>query len=226
MAAYLWQLDGLLRGRAAITQTGRVPGAVAWLASQGILFGMIYGAVMGTYGGLQGDRFWQIVFSATKVPLLFLVTLSVGLPSFCVLNTLYGLRDDFGQALRALLAAQAGLALILAALAPFTLFWYASSTDYAAATLFNGSMFAIATMSAQWLLRRFYRPLIARQPRHRSLLRVWLVIYSFVGIQMAWVLRPFIGDPMQPVRFFREEAWGNAYVAVAQLVWSLLRRGF
>ena len=27
------------------------------------------------------------------------------------------------------------------------------------------------------------------------MLRTWLVIYVFVGIQMGWVLRPFIGDP-------------------------------
>ena len=27
------------------------------------------------------------------------------------------------------------------------------------------------------------------------MLRTWIVIYVFVGIQMGWVPRPFIGDP-------------------------------
>jgi len=67
-------------------------------------------------------------------------------------------------------------------------------------------------------VRRYYAPLIRRSPRHRLLLRVWFFLYAFVGIQMGWVLRPFIGTPHLPVTFFRSEAWGNAYVVVAGLV--------
>ncbi len=43
------------------------------------------------------------------------------------------------------------------------------------------------------------------------MLYTWIVIYVFVGIQMGWVLRPFIGDPRTPVQFFREGSWSNAY---------------
>jgi hypothetical protein len=53
----------------------------------------------------------------------------------------------------------------------------------------------------------------------------WLVIYVFVGVQMGWVLRPFVGHPDLPVQFFREEAWGNAYVEVLLKIWELLGRG-
>jgi len=45
-----------------------------------------------------------------------------------------------------------------------------------------------------------------------------ILAYAFVGIQMAWLLRPFVGAPNTPVRFFREEAWGNAYVVVVKLL--------
>jgi hypothetical protein len=31
---------------------------------------------------------------------------------------------------------------------------------------------------------------------------------------MGWVLRPFIGDPRTQTTFFREGAWGNAYIEV------------
>ena len=72
------------------------------------------------------------------------------------------------------------------------------------------------------LCRRLYRPLILKRPRHRSLLFVWLGIYAFVGIQMAWVLRPFIGNPAQPTHFFRQQAWGNAYVRLAGMIWRAL----
>ena len=224
MTAYFQRLDDLLRGRAEITRPGGHARAVAWLAVQVFVFGIVYGAVMGTFGGVLGERVWQVVFSAAKVPLLLLVTFMLGLPSFFVLNTLYGLRADFGEAMRALLAAQAAMTLILASLAPMTALWYASSEDYPLALLFNGMMFAVATFAAQWLLRKFYRPLLVRRPRHRWLLRTWLVIYTFVGIQMAWVLRPFVGALDQPVQFFREDSWSNAYVVVIRLVWGLIGR--
>ena len=85
-------------------------------------------------------------------------------------------------------------------------------------------MFAVASISAQWLLRRDYRPLIERHPAHRWMLRTWIVIYVFVGIQMGWVLRPFIGNPRAPVQFFREDSWSNAYVVVLEMIWKVLTR--
>jgi hypothetical protein len=39
---------------------------------------------------------------------------------------------------------------------------------------------------------------------------------------MGWALRPFVGDPAQPTRFFREDAWGNAYVILAQKLLDVL----
>ena len=83
-------------------------------------------------------------------------------------------------------------------------------------------MFAVASVSAQWMLRRSYEPLIRRNERHRWMLRAWIVIYVFVGIQMGWVLRPFIGNPLAPVQFFREGSWSNAYEAVFQMIWDVL----
>ncbi len=85
-------------------------------------------------------------------------------------------------------------------------------------------MFAVASMGAQWLLRREYRPLIGRRPAHRWMLRTWIVIYVFVGIQMGWVLRPFIGNPRAPVQFFREDSWSNAYVVVVEMIWKVATR--
>jgi hypothetical protein len=54
------------------------------------------------------------------------------------------------------------------------------------------------------------------------MLRLWLLIYVFVGIQMAWILRPFVGSPLSETRFFREEAFTNAYIAVSRLIWNVL----
>lgn len=220
MSSLFAHADDLLRGRT--TDTTR-PTTLLHLLALITLFGVLYGAVMGTFGGVQGQRALQLLYSGVKVPLLLLVTFALSLPSFFVINTLLGVRADFAAVLRALVAAQAAVTIVLASFAPFTALWYASSGAYRPAILFNAVMFGVASVAAQGLLRRWYAPLIARNPRHRLLLRVWLVIYAFVGVQMAWVLRPFIGDPSQPTRFFRSGAWGNAYVEVARMVVEVLR---
>lgn len=187
-------------------------------------FGLFYGGVMGLFRLLEGEEAWllQVVYSAVKVPLLLVITFLITLPSFFVLNTLLGLRNDFGTVIRAHIATQASLAIILASLAPFTIFWYASSGNYQAALMFNAAMFAIASFAAQAQLRAYYRPLVKSNSKHTWMLRAWICIYAVIGIQMGWLLRPFIGSPGSEVQFLRPEAWDNAFVLVARMFWNLL----
>jgi hypothetical protein len=222
MAAILVHADSLLRGRfASVAALPRLHRRS--LAAEIVLGGAIYGAAMGSFGGLADDRLWQVAYSAAKVPLLLLATWLLSLPSFYVFNTLAGLQRDFGRALAALLSAQAAVAIVLASLAPLVAVWNLSSDNYRLTILFNGLLFLVASLAAQGVLRRHYRPLIAAAPRHRRMLQAWLVLYGFVGIQMGWMLRPFVGDPGSPVRFFRRETWGNAYLVVFELLVSALR---
>lgn len=214
------QADLLLRG-------GFARDELSWRSRLAVVvvFGTFYGAVMGAYGGLDADRPWQMLYSGLKVPLLLTSAFLLSLPTFFVLNTLLGLRADFPRVVRALVSTQAGLTVVLASLAPITAFAYISGIGYQPAILFNALMFGTASVSAQSLLRREYRELIARNPAHRVMLRAWLVVYVFVGIQMGWVLRPFIGDPVRSVQFFREDSWSNAYIAVLNIAWGAVAGG-
>ncbi|MEI8373734.1 MAG: hypothetical protein WCJ35_12980 [Planctomycetota bacterium] len=217
-------VDGVLRCQPWMTQTA-VAGRTRALAVCVFAFSFLYGMAMGSYGGIGSDRVWQLLYSGLKVPFLLLLTFLIGLPNFFVLNTLFGLRRDFRESLRALVAAQAGVAIVLASCVPLTLFWYASFGDYSAAVLFNGLIFAVASFTGQHLLRGFYRPLILRNPRHGPLLWTWLGLYVFIGIQMGWIMRPFIGSPNAPVEFFRTGGdWENAYMVVVRLICDALRR--
>jgi len=224
MSAWFAAADDVLRQAPWVTrQFGSRP-AILRLASQLLLFGLFYGAVMGSFRALADEPQWllQMVYSAVKVPLLLMATFVISLPSFYVLNSLFGLGRDFVPAVRSLIAAQCGLAIVLASLAPLTLLWYASSPHYQYALVFNGAMFAVASFAAQWLVRGYYRPLIAASRRHAWLLWCWLGAYTAVAIQMAWLLRPFIGSPGRPVQFLRDDPWDNAYEVVARLVWRTL----
>lgn len=218
--ARCWRLaDAILRSRGSSHPPLRLRSLVATT----FLFGILYGAVMGAYAGLAPDRWQQILYSGVKVPLLILVSFALSVPSFYVFNAILGLSRDFPAALRGLAATQSGMAIVLASLAPLTAVWYVSGSDYNSAITFNGLMFAVASFSAQILLRRHYGPLIAKEPRHRWMLLAWLIVYVFVAIQLAWVLRPFIGDPAQPPQFFRDDVLSdNAYVVVCKLAWQFV----
>jgi hypothetical protein len=215
MHKFLLHAEALLRGTADIPN---------WRGSfaYSIIFGLLYGAAMGCFGGLSAERWIQIAYSSLKVPLLLLVTFGFALPPFFVMNTLLGVREDFAAALRAILEMQAGVALILASLAPFTLGVYISTSQYEAAVLFNFLMFGLAACSAQLILYRRYRALIARRAIHAKLMWAWLACYCFIGAQLAWTLRPFIGAPNAPVHFFRGGLGGNVYEVLGHLLIELM----
>jgi hypothetical protein len=178
----------------------------------------MYGTALGSLGGLHLRSLWQMVYSSIKLPMLLVITFWLTIPSFFILASLLGLRGDFTTAFKALAASQAVLTITLASLAPLTLLWYFSDPNYNDAIFFSAASFLIASLAAQGHLRRAYRPLIGRSKRHRVMLIVWLLTYGFVGIQMSWVLRPFIGDPSLPTTFFRSGAFTNAYLALYKLL--------
>jgi hypothetical protein len=218
MRTFLLQTDQMLRGTGAFAA---VPGG---LPAQRLLplivlsFGPLYGAVMGSFHLDAPERLLMMLYSGLKVPLLLFSTALICLPGFFVLNTVLGLRDDLREALRAIVAGQAALSVVLASLAPLTRFWYFSCESYRAALLFNAGVFAVAAVAGQLVIYRYYRPLIRRNRNHRVMLGAWFVLYAFVGIQTAWMLRPFIGAPELRVSFFREGSFTNAYVVVAGLL--------
>jgi len=197
-----------------------------------VLGGGLYGIAMGSFALVAGYRTlgeqWpQMLCSAVKVPLLLLLATLIGLPSFFVFNTLAGLREDFSVVVAALVRSQAAMALVLLALAPLTLFVYASlppnTDEYGFAVMFNAVVFAVASIAVQIHISQSYIPLIKKNPRHRIMKRGWLFIYAFVGIQLGWNLRPFIGSPTMPFSFLREGGWENAYVHVGRMAWEVVR---
>lgn len=183
-----------------------------------ILGGGLYGSVLGSFAGFTGEGAKQSIFAAVKVPLMIAATTFLSLPTFFVFHTLLGLRDDFGTAMRAVLRSQGATAIVLASFAPYIALWYASTTSYYEAIFVNGLCFLAAGVSSQVVLRRGYAELIARNRLHRWMIPLWLSVYCFTAVQMAWVLRPFVGYPGLKTTFLRDGDWGNAYVAVAQTV--------
>ena len=54
-----------------------------------------------------------------------------------------------------------------------------------------------------------------------QLIRVWIVLYAFVGSQLAWTMRPFFGARELPFELFRDLG-GNFYANVTASIGELL----
>jgi hypothetical protein len=208
-------VDAVLRGaqpfevrQASSTARERVP----WreIALVVVACGLVHGAAIGSFG-LRAE---QALYSALKLPILLALSTAFCLPNFYAVNTALGLREEFAAALRGVLATQATVAAMLTACSPLVLFWYVSSDSYRGAVFVNGLAFLLASLAGQVTLSRHYAPLVARNQRHRIARSAWLALYVFVTIQLAWVLRPFIGDPGMHATFLRPHAWSNAYVVL------------
>jgi len=59
-------------------------------------------------------------------------------------------------------------------------------------------------------------------PHVRVVFRIWIIVFSLVGAQMGWVLRPFIGNPNMAFTLFRHRE-SNFFEAVLHHLLHLLK---
>jgi hypothetical protein len=157
--SWFLSIDRLLRGgytRPEDLEGGRVGLPASRLVGIGTLLGAAYGAFMGIFAGLRGEHatWLQVLASAGKVPLLFLLTLSVSVPSLYVFSALSDSRLAFRDTLRLLLAAIAVNLALLASFGPVTAFFTLSTESYAFMVLLNVLFFAVAGFVGLAFLRR------------------------------------------------------------------------
>jgi hypothetical protein len=252
MQRTLVRIDTLLRG--GFTQreelrAGRVGVGVPDLAVAALPLGIAYGLFMGLYAVMRGGALSSLQLLATtlKVPLLFLLTLIVTLPSLYVLSALARSRLSFTHTVRLLLAAVTVNLALLASFGPVTAFFTLSTESYPFMILLNVGFFAVSGAAGLVFLRKALDIVFEAEPTlplaspgqptdaggpgsraSRSALELdpaarvfsaWTLIYAVVGAQMGWILRPFIGAPSEPFQWFRERQ-SNFFVVVWE---SLLR---
>lgn len=184
-------------------------------------FFAIYGMILGSFsGGIQ------IVVSAIKLPALYLLTLAICLPALFFFEVVAGSKRTFLQYLVLLLASMGVIGVMLLGFAPITLFFRLSLSDYAFFQLLNITILGIVS----WMgVQVFYRGMIIiAQPdgqalqRRQIAMRIWLIIYGFVGSQLGWTLRPFFGNPEQPFELFRNLE-SNFFLHVMNLLGNLFQ---
>ena len=182
-----------------------------------VIFFAIYGAVMGFSNSLL-----QALSSAVKLPVLFLVTLVICLPTLYFFNLLFGSRLNLSQTLALILTAISITAILTLSFAPISLFFWLTAPHYQFFKLLNVAILTVTGFSGLTFLWQGIRKVEAEGSRLRSLvLWAWIVVYGFVGTQMAWTLRPFFGAPGLPFQIFRDLG-GNFYVNVLRSIGEIL----
>ena len=180
----------------------------------------LYGAAMGWWRAPE-----QALFVAIKFPLIILLTTLGNALINGMLAPLLGLNIPFRQSFSAIVMSHAITAAIFGAFSPLTAFlvWNAPalSTGAAGAPAYSFVMvaqvavIALAGMTGNLRLYQLLAKIGGSRAVAARVLFVWLAGNLFLGAQLSWIMRPFIGSPDLPVQFFREHALhGNFYEAV------------
>jgi len=180
----------------------------------------LYGAVMGSSHSLP-----QTLSSGAKLPVLFLATLFICAPSLYFFNLLFGSNQSLGQNLTLILTAITVTSVLLLSLAPITLFFLLTTSDYQFFKLLNVAIFAISGFMGVVFLYQGMKVVSADENEgataRKWILVMWMFVYAFVGSQMAWTLRPFVGAPQYPFELFRQLG-GNFYTNVMYSIGEIL----
>ena len=180
----------------------------------------LYGAAMGWWRDPQ-----QALYVAIKFPLIILLTTMGNALINAMLAPLLGLNIPFCQSFSAILMSFTVAAAILGAFSPIIAFmvWNApglaskslSGPAYNFILLAHVLVIAFAGMTGNVRLFQTLARLGGSKAVAFRVLVAWLAGNLFLGSQLSWILRPFIGSPTLPVEFLRQAAFhGNFFEAV------------
>lgn len=172
--------------------------SIALLISS-LLFLTIYGLVTGLSHSWQ-----QGLSTAVKMPALFFLTLLITLPALYFFSlALINVRFSVAQAGVVVLSGIGVSAFLLLGLAPVTVFFVFTSTNYAFFQLLAVGFIAVSGCTGLYYILTGFRWVdkdgeLSRNSLGGLLLKAWVGLFGFVGAQMTWRLSPFIGDPTAP----------------------------
>lgn len=183
------------------------------------------GIVMGSYSGS-----WQILFAAVKVPLILLVTLAICQIPFWAWGKFFRAQLQVGQVAGVTLSAMATTSLLLLGLCPVLWLVIGGGTaTYHVAILTVVGAFLLAGLGG---IRVLFQGLTnvaspATKSQEASITQmawVWMSLYAVVGMQVVWILRPFLSHPWakdKSIVFFRGLD-SNVYEAVLKTLLYVL----
>jgi len=211
----LGTIDLLLRDREAmlarIRKGSDLPAILRTMIATIAVCMAIVGAALGSYrGGVQ------IAYAAVKLPIVLLGTAALSAPALSAIGAALGLpqgrRARLSADLALVMAALAFGALLLAACTPLILVGRALELDYHRMILATVGVFSIAGLAA---LRMVVRGVaLEAAPGWRTAVAGLCLVFSLVGGQLSWALRPYLVRPRTPEVPFVRDVEGSLFDAV------------
>lgn len=183
---------------------------------------MVYGFMVGL-----AKSPLQALSASIKVPVLFLSTMMFCLPALYFFSlALLGTPLRMMQVLTVVLSGISVTAFLLLGLAPITLFFVLTSTNYEFFQLLAVVFVGISACIGVYFL---WRGMTLVEPTRtdslkslgKRILFLWVLVYGFVGTQMTWRLSPFVGKPEDPFYWIRPSR-DNFYVDVVKAIQGAL----
>ncbi len=189
----------------------------------------LYGAAMGWWRAPE-----QALYTAIKLPMIILLTTLGNALLNAMLAPLLGLNLTFRQSLLAILMSSAMAAAILGSFSPIAAFvvWNAptlvpdeqmASGAYGFVKLLQVAVIAFAGVMANVKLWRMLAQMGGDPAAATRVLLAWLAGNLLLGGELSWILRPFIGSPLLPVEFLRDDALQSNFF---EAVWKAMQQVF
>lgn len=196
-----------------------VRNALPWLFAMGAA----YGFCMGAYNiiATESVEVRYALASAVKVPIHLLLTSTLCFPALYVFGIAGGAKIRPGLLWACLMGALLLMCVLQVALMPVVLFFLSTIKNYSLVKLVHVLVWSISGIAALRFFGKMVRKLDDSLAKNGQLMFFWMMTFGLVGAQMGWMLRPFIGDPDEPFRIFRNFG-GNILIDVFR---SLRRLG-
>jgi hypothetical protein len=167
----------------------------------------IVGATLGSYrGGVQ------IAYAAIKLPVVLLGTAALSAPALSAIGAALGRRSRLAADLALVMTALAFGSLLLVACTPLVMLGRSVDLAYHRMILAVVAMFAVAGAAALRMVCRGVA--LEAAPGWRTAVAGLCVVFSLVGGQLAWALRPYLVRPRTPDVPFVRDVEGSLFDSV------------
>jgi hypothetical protein len=185
-------------------------------------FTFLYGIVMGSY-----HSFLQSIVAGLKVTFLFLSAIIICFPSFFVIQQVLGSKMTLRKMLIIVLSGFVLTSSIALSFAPIVILFQVTGGNYHFLQLLHVAIFVFSGIFGMRLMVEALKFACEKKdiyPRIGvTVFRIWIIILAFVGIQIAWNLRPFLCNKTEEFKLFRKYE-GNFYTAIIYSVQQLVNK--
>ncbi|MFK8102029.1 MAG: hypothetical protein AB8G15_05885 [Saprospiraceae bacterium] len=185
------------------------------------IFSFLYGTIMGSYNSWE-----QSLSSGGKLCILIFLTLVICFPSFYIVQLVLGSKVKIKQLAMMILSGFLMTTTIMLAFAPIILLFQLSGDNYNFLKFLHLGVFVFAGFFGMRAVLEALKTSFAATGVYPkiglNIFRIWVIIFAFVGVQLAWNLRPFVGSKDMKFELLREDTRGNFYQNMVRSIGDML----